>query len=46
MFVGVWYHDKLVRTAAGWRIKERVEELCYFHNEPPGMAPSPSPSPE
>ena len=39
-FVGIWYHDKYVRTPDGWRIKERVEELCYFHNEPDGMAPS------
>ncbi len=38
-FVGVWYHDKLVRTADGWRIKERVEEVCYFHNAPDGIAP-------
>ena len=38
-FVGVWYHDKLVRTPQGWRINERVEELCYFHNAPEGMAP-------
>lgn len=38
-FVGVWYHDQLVRTARGWRIKQRVEELCYFHNVPEGMAP-------
>jgi hypothetical protein len=28
-----------VRTADGWRIKERVEELCYFHNAPDGMTP-------
>jgi len=39
-FVGVWYHDTLVRTPQGWRIKERVEELCYFHNAPEGMAPA------
>lgn len=38
-FVGVWYHDKLVRTSDGWRIKERVEELSYMHNAPDGVAP-------
>jgi ketosteroid isomerase-like protein len=31
-FVGLWYLDRLVRTAAGWRFSERVEELSYFHN--------------
>jgi len=30
MFCGLWYKDKLVRTPAGWRIKERVEEKCYM----------------
>jgi hypothetical protein len=30
--VGLWYLDRLVRTAAGWRFSERVEELSYFHN--------------
>lgn len=34
MFVGLWYVDRLVRTPDGWRIQERVEELCYFHNAP------------
>jgi hypothetical protein len=38
-YVGLWYHDKLVRTADGWRIKERVEELSYFHNAPEAMVP-------
>lgn len=31
-FVGLWYHDDLVRTAAGWRFSRRVEERSYFHN--------------
>ena len=31
MFCGLWYRDRLVRTPAGWRIKERVEEKCYMH---------------
>jgi hypothetical protein len=30
MFCGLWYVDKLVRTPAGWRIKERVEEKVYM----------------
>jgi len=34
MFLGLWYLDKLVRTPAGWRISERVEESCYRHNVP------------
>ena len=34
MFLGLWYHDKLVRTPDGWRISERVEEACYWHNVP------------
>jgi hypothetical protein len=38
-FVGLWYHDEYVRTAEGWRISKRVEEMCYFHNAPEGMAP-------
>ena len=28
-FEGGYYNDKLVRTAAGWRIAERVEESSY-----------------
>ena len=31
-FVGLWYADRLVRTADGWRFAERVEQLSYFHN--------------
>ncbi len=29
-YVGAYYHDKLVRTQAGWRIAERFEEQAYF----------------
>jgi hypothetical protein len=29
-YVGLWYNDRLVRTAEGWRFAERVEELAYF----------------
>lgn len=32
---GLWYQDRLVRTAAGWRISERVEERAYIKEEPP-----------
>ncbi len=28
-FLGLWYHDELVRTDAGWRISRRHEERCY-----------------
>jgi ketosteroid isomerase-like protein len=31
---GLWYHDVLLRTPAGWRITERVEEKCYFATFP------------
>ena len=37
MFLGHWYRDKLVRTAGGWRIRERVEEGCFQHNVPEHM---------
>jgi len=30
-FVGVWYHDTLVHTAAGWRISHRSQKLAYTH---------------
>lgn len=33
--VGAWYHDKLVRTEAGWRIAERVEEARWHSPTPP-----------
>jgi hypothetical protein len=34
MFLGLWYIDKFVRTADGWRMCERVEESCYAANLP------------
>lgn len=37
LFFGLWYVDKVVRTPAGWRISERVEERCYAHNLPAGF---------
>lgn len=33
-FVGVWYHDRLVRTETGWRISERRQKLAYTHATP------------
>jgi ketosteroid isomerase-like protein len=30
MICGLWYVDKLVRTPAGWRIAQRVEEKSYM----------------
>jgi hypothetical protein len=38
-FCGLWYRDVLVRTADGWRIKERYEEKSYFHNVPSDFKP-------
>ena len=40
-FIGLWYRDHLVRTAEGWRIAERYEEMGYAHNVP-DMPPVPS----
>jgi hypothetical protein len=34
---GLWYHDKYVRTPAGWRIAERIEEKSYVENMPEGL---------
>ena len=28
-FDGGYYHDRLVRTPTGWRIRERIEEFSY-----------------
>lgn len=36
-FCGLWYIDDYVRTDAGWRIKNRVEEKSYLFNRPPFM---------
>lgn len=35
MVCGLWYLDMLVRTPAGWRISERIEERAYIKEEPP-----------
>lgn len=37
MFLGLWYHDKYLRTAKGWRISERVETKSYDYNMPEWM---------
>ncbi len=34
---GLWYVDKYRRTAAGWRMYERVEERSYVFNAPDFM---------
>lgn len=31
-FVGLWYDDRLVRTADGWRFAARVQQRSFFHN--------------
>ncbi len=33
VFCGLWYNDRYVRTPAGWRIAERIEEKCYLPPE-------------
>lgn len=40
-FIGLWYRDELVRTAEGWRIAARYEEMAYAYNPPAGMEPVP-----
>ena len=30
LFASLWYVDKLVRTAEGWRIRERVEQPVFL----------------
>lgn len=39
-FIGLWYNDKLVRTADGWRIAHRREEKSWAFNAPEGMLPA------
>jgi hypothetical protein len=36
-FCGLWYRDRLVRTAQGWRIVDRCQERSYMFNTPPEM---------
>lgn len=44
--VGGTYHDRLVRTPAGWRIVHRVEETIWWDNPLPGLPPVPYPLPD
>jgi len=44
--VGGAYHDRLVRTAAGWRIAHRVEETLWWDNPMPGLPAVPFPLPD
>jgi ketosteroid isomerase-like protein len=39
MFLGLFYIDKYVRTAQGWRISERAEERSWDYNVPSGVLP-------
>ena len=43
--VGGAYHDRLVRTPAGWRICHRVEETTWWDNPLPGLPATPFPVP-
>ncbi len=36
--LGLWYNDKYVRTADGWRIAERVEQRSWKFNVPDFMS--------
>jgi 3-phenylpropionate/cinnamic acid dioxygenase small subunit len=38
-FVGGEYHDKLVRTPAGWRIAERIERSVWTDGDLPAVPP-------
>ena len=40
-FIGLWYRDELVRTAQGWRISARHEDMAWSHAVPP-MPPVPA----
>jgi SnoaL-like domain len=44
--VGGAYHDRLIRTEAGWRICHRVEETTWWDNPLPGLPPTPFPVPD
>ena len=37
MILGLWYHDRYRRTAAGWRITERIEKRSFDYNMPDWM---------
>ncbi len=38
-FVGGEYHDRLTRTASGWRIKERIEKSVWTDGDMPTAVP-------
>lgn len=38
LFIGLWYRDRLRRTAQGWRLCERVQERSWMHNLPAAQA--------
>jgi hypothetical protein len=38
-FVGAEYHDQLVRTPSGWRIRDRVEHSIWTDGEFPAAPP-------
>ena len=38
-FVGGEYHDRLVRTPAGWRIRERIERSVWTDGDFPAAPP-------
>jgi len=44
--VGGAYHDRLVRTPNGWRIRHRVEETIWWDNPMPGLPATPYPVPD
>jgi len=44
MLLGLWYVDNLMRTAAGWRISERIQKACYRHNVPEHMQSATGPA--
>ena len=39
--VGGQYHDRLVRTADGWRIADRIEYTLWWDNPMPGLPEAP-----
>jgi hypothetical protein len=41
-FVGGEYHDELVRTAKGWRIKQRIEKTVWTDGNLPAAPPGAS----
>ena len=33
LFIGAWYIDELVKVSGEWRIRQRSQQLAYFHNQ-------------